>query len=176
MFSIFVFFILPVQKPFLICAQRHPKKKHAKPMHPDLIIVLEDGQVKSVVSNHHLTYAILDVRPSSIPELSETLTLSSNKESDLVGTPKQMLRYVGLPVPVTKEFDPTAVVTLASENKFLSSALGKYGFTLDPAIRALAAKPEQLNQALVKALRALYNAFIVTDPKLMGQYLDIQTR
>lgn len=145
-------------------------------MHPDIIIVLEDGRVTSVVSNHSLKYAVLEVRPTPIPELSETLTLSPVNEVDFVGTQKQMLRHVGFPVEPTKEFDQAAVVNLTAENKFLSNALGKYGFTINNTVRAVASKPDSLNPALVKALRALYNAFILTDPKLLGQYLDIQTR
>ena len=145
-------------------------------MHPDLIIVLEEGRIKSVVSNHHLTYAVIDGHKKYADGSSLASTLSNPKESDFVGTHKQMLRHVGMPTPITKEFDPTAVVILAGENKFLLNAMGKYGFTIDPTIRALAATPEQLNEAFIKALRALYNAFIVTDPKLMGQYLNVQTR
>ncbi len=141
-------------------------------MHPDLIILLEDGRVTSVVSNHHLTYAVMS-GPSDKP-IREILP---TKECEFVGTHRAMLRHLGVPIQATKEFDPAAVVSLASENKFLMNAMGKYGFTVDPSLRALASKPEQqLNGAIIKALRALYNAFIVTDPKLMDQYLTVQTR
>ena len=87
-----------------------------------------------------------------------------------------MLKQLGWPIEPTRDFDAAAVVTLTSENKFLRSALAKYGFTVDPVTKALAEQPELLNDAVLKALRALYRAFILTDPKLMEQYLSVQTR
>lgn len=101
-------------------------------MYPDIIILLEDGRVKSVVSNHHLTYAVLDGHKKYADGSPLASTISNPKESDFVGTQKQMLRHVGLPVPVTKEFDPTAVIKVAAENKFLSGAMTKYGFPIGP--------------------------------------------
>lgn len=144
-------------------------------MHPDIIIVLDDnGQVESVVSNHHLTYEI--VPRSTLKADRQVADLLLPKQADFVGTYRQMLMHLGVTPPPRKEFDCETVIRLAKENKFLANVLARFGFELNAAVQALASTPDRLNEPLVKALRALYNSFIATDPKLMGRYIEIQTR
>lgn len=145
---------------------------------PDLIIELDvnSGEIK-VHSTLPIKYQVVRKYKSGPPtirlavENGNLVHVGEPTDNESLAPYPQLLMRLGLRKP-SKEFDVNFVYLMCRENETVKSAFEKYKCAT-PINREHALSAE-FNGAIVKILRTLYNAFIVTSEKNMTHYLKLQ--